>query len=689
MSYSREQLKIETQAIGNDENQDVLTVSSTLTAYYLDHCEITVPKANRFFVRVNCDRLMSDVISARTAPYKNELLHQELAAGYKARAYTGEYDFGHTSADWESVISLGIFGLRERIADYAKRNAQDSEKANFYRAALKVYDSGLSFIRRAAQQARAAGKEEMADGLDRLTTHAPATLFEAMQTTLIYYTMQHMAEGANLRTLGRLDSLYLAFYNRETDQDYVKGLIADFLAEIDLLGADSNIPFALGAAYRSIGTSYTPLTKLFISAYRNANCKNTKFHLLCRHDIPTDILEEAFCSIREGNNSLIFMSDERIIQSLIRLGEHEADAQDYHVVGCYECGGKDELTCSCNARVNLPKAIEYAFTGGVDMLTGEQIGMENSGNFESFDEFLGEVLRQMEHLARCAMRMTEYYERHYSEIFAAPVLSSTYVSALEKGGDLYRDSSAKYNNSSLNALGLATAVDSLAAIRKLVFEDKEMSLAQVKEMLKTNWKGNELIRLRIKNRFPKYGVGDAKTDCLASHIVEHLAKTVNRKPNARGGVWRLGTFSIDWRWEFGEKTAASANGRLAGEPLSQNTGATFGADKEGATAHMRSVASIDSTNTPNGSVLDLDLHISAAEGQSGLHALVAGLRTYFELGGFAVHYNILDAQTLERAKACPEDYPNLQVRLCGWNVLFSSLSDREKDEFIARFATRG
>ena len=150
----------------------------------------------------------------------------------------------------------------------------------------------------------------------------------------------------------------------------------------------------------------------------------------------------------------------------------------------------------------------------------------------------------------------------------------------------------------------------------------------------------------------------------------------------------MGLFSIDWRWELGEKCAASADGRKTGETLSQNSGATFGADREGATAHLLSVASIDSTNTPNGTIADLDLHTSAVRGSNGLRSMVATLKTYFDLGGFAVHYNVLDTQVLREAKAHPDRYPNLQVRLCGWNVLFNTLSEREKDDFIARSVTR-
>ena len=233
-------------------------------------------------------------------------------------------------------------------------------------------------------------------------------------------------------------------------------------------------------------------------------------------------------------------------------------------------------------------------------------------------------------------------------------------------------------------MGLATAADSLAAIRKAVFEDKVVTLDRFIQILRDDFKGEEYLRLLLKNKYPKYGQGDERTDRLAQDIVDILVSTICRKPNAKGGNYRLGLFSINWRWAFGAKTAASADGRHSGEPFSQNASASVGADREGATMHLLSASRLDTINTPNGTIVDIDLHSSAVRGERGLDALVTSLDAYFALGGFAVHYNVLDTEILNDAKLHPEKYPNLQVRLCGWNVLFSTLSEKEKDEFIAR-----
>lgn len=682
MSLSREELlRGVKKLIDGSDCVDVMKCDADILVFLLDNCEIEIPRENRYFVRVNCAGITAAIAEERRKRFAHLIEEAGLSDGEAARAYTGACDFGHTSAEWDSVISLGIYGLGERVAHYAEQGHEVRE--GFYESTLRVYDAALRFISRCAERAADMGRDEMAQGLRNISRGDPTCLYEAIQTSVIYYSLQQYFDGTHLRTLGRLDRLLYPYYQK-TDKGEAKVMLRDYIAEIDRFGATANMPFAIGGSDASGSCIFNELSYALLHTYGEMDTANTKLHILCTKDTPEDILKEAFVYIRDGKNSIVFMSDGRIIESLEKQGIEHADAVRYHIVGCYECGGEGELTCSCNARVNIPKALELALNGGADMLTGKLIGLGNDRRFDSFEELYGEFERQLRYLCRCAMTVTDIYEAHYPEIHSAPILSGTYKSALERGGDLYLDHTAKYSNSSLNAVGLATAADSLAAIKKAVFEDKTVTLSELTEILRSDWCGREPLRLLIKNKYPRFGTGDAATDEIARSIVDLLSDTVSCKPNAKGGSWRLGLFSIDWRWDFGEKTAASADGRHSGETLSQNTSASFGADREGATAHLISVARLDTSKTPNGAIVDVDLHSSAVRGENGIRALVSTLKTYFELGGFAVHYNVLDTDTLLDARKNPDKYPTLQVRLCGWNVLFSSLCEREKDEFIAR-----
>lgn len=683
MSLTREEIVNYIENVIEPKKCDTLQKDCEILEYMFDNCTITVLEENRFFVCVNTDGIQPGMISKRIQKFSSMMSDNGLDLGFETMAYTGLYDYSHTTAEWDSVIGLGIWGIKQRIVKYAEYHKNDEKKQYFYSNILRVYDAILRFMKRASETALLSDKQEMATGIKNLCEKEPQNLFEAMQTSIIYYTLQHMFEGTTLRTLGRLDGLFYPFYINE-NEDIRKTMLVDYLKEIDRLKAPSNIPFAIGGTDIAGNSLINKLSYDIIDAYDEAMTNNTKFHLLCSENTPEDIIKNALNSVRNGNNSIVFMSDEKIIESLVKQGAEYEDAVDYHVVGCYECGANGELTCSCNARVNIPKALEYALNGGKDMITGKLVGLENDGNFDSYEQVYSEFERQLVYLSNCAMKATDLWESHYNEFHSAPILSGTYRSSLERGGDLYCDYAAKYNNSSVNAIGLGTAVDSLTAIKKAVFDDKMLTLDEFTQVLKANWEGREPLRILIKKRFPKFGQDNPDVDFIAKNIVKKLSETISVKPNAKGGVYRLGLFSIDWRWEMGEKTAASADGRLCGETLSQNTSASFGVDKYGATAHLKSVAAIDASDTPNATIVDIDMHSSATVGDNGLNAMTASLKTYFELGGFAVHYNVLDTEVLKDAKLNPDKYPNLQVRLCGWNVLFSSLSEKEKDEFIAR-----
>ncbi|MBQ4324011.1 MAG: hypothetical protein IJC19_08720 [Clostridia bacterium] len=662
------------------ETEDAYRADCENVAFLLDHCEIAVPAENRFFVQVNCGGVQREIYRLREAPFKGLWADHGLLDGIRCGAYTGNHDFGHTSTCWDQLLTFGIYGLYKRVEEFSEETRQDPRKQEFYENLLSVYQAVFRFLRRAAECARSCGKAEMADGILHLISGSPRTMFEAMQTVFIYYTLQQMFDGSPLRTLGRLDGTLFPYYVGREQED----LFCDFLTELDRIKADANLPFALGGTDAEGKDLINELSYFLLDCYTKLSTKNIKLHLLCSKNTPKEFVCNALDSVREGKNSIVFLSDEKVIESLIRQGADPLDAAKYHVVGCYECCADQEVPCSCSARVNIPKALELALNGGADLRTGKQILPFERTEFKSFSDLYDRFVSVLQELCRRGMKTTDLMEAHYKKVHASPIYTSANIHALRKCGDVYADFAAKYNNSSLNAFGLATAVDSLVAIRKLVYEDHTMTLTELIDVLRSDWEGRESLRLLIRNRFPKYGNGDPSVDVFAGRIADALYEAVGGVPNAKGGIWRLGLFSINWRWEFGAKTAASADGRRCGEPLSQNSGATFGSDREGATAHLSSVCAIDASKTPNGTIADLDLHASSVKGENGLKTMYATLKTYFEKGGFAVHYNVLDTEVLKAARKDPSAYPNLQVRLCGWNVLFATLSDQEKDEFIAR-----
>lgn len=655
-----------------------------IVAFLLDNCEIIVPEASKFFVGTNVGkdgkRIHRVMKVERYKPIRPQVYTDEWRAGHHNYAFAGGDDFGHTAPVWESIMKLGLGGLKKRIEE----RKGPAVNPDFAPGLIKIYEAAERFMYRAADAAEAAGKPQMAQGIRNLAVNPPSNLFEGFQMTLVFYCLQQFFDATDIRTMGRLDQLLQPFYLQEPDKEYVRSLAYDYMLEIDALQAAANMPFALAGTDGKGVSQVNDMSYVLLEAYSRTKLSETKLHILCNADMPKDFMYMCMDCVKNGGNSLVFINNKQMVDGLVKLGIDRDDAAAYAIVGCYESSAREEIPCSCNARMSLPKALEVTLHGGYDAMTGALLGYERPVDFATFDALFEAFDANVKKFAQGAMDVTNGLERYYPVTHASPFFSSCLAACVEKGADAYADFGAAYNNSSINVIGMGTVVDSLYTIRKLVYEDKRMTLQELIRILDSNWEGQEILRGIIRNKLPKYGVGNKEVDCLATRVFDRLSMHINNVPNVKGGVYRLGILSIDWRKNWGENTAASADGRYKGETLSQNASATFGMDKEGPTGQILSVASMDGSDAVNGLVLDIDMHSSAVRGENGTNVLVATLETMLQVGAQTVHYNILDTETLRDAQVHPEKYPNLQVRMCGWNVLFTHLSKKSQDEFIAR-----
>lgn len=673
------------------EGEDAMLTDTAMTEFILDNCEIFFTPESTFFCQTD--------LGHDNYPQYFEVLHPRFAKEFQpfatehyqnmmqTKTLDMRFDFGHTCPNWPDIISLGFAGLKERVRSYAQAEANaaqpDPRKERFYTCVLRVYTAAERFIQRVIQKAEAEARMQIAAGLRNLLTAPPQNLFEGFQMLLLYHFLQHFAEETWIRTFGRVDSLLYPFYGSSTIEE-ARDMVSAFLREINDHGMSENQPFALGGTDREGRDLINELSYLFIEEYKKLKPPFVKIHVLCSDHTPEAFLRSALDGVRNGANSICFFGDAVLKRALLRLGVAQEDTIDYHVDGCYECGGYGELTSPATGRISIAKAIELTLNNGNDMLTGCRLGLPVTAIPDTFEAFYAEFLRQLQYLADSAKQYIDAMERLYPRLHAGLFYSSGFEEYVTAGKDVFVNFGAKYNNTSVCGIGLGTAVDSLMAVKKIVYEDRLMTFAELSDLMKRNWEGQEALRLTAKNKFPKYGMGDKEVDAYAVDLVEHLAAMLNAVPNAKGGVYRLGLHSITVRWTMGAALAATPDGRLAGESTSLNTGASFGADRNGVTGHILSVTSLDATYAPNSVTLDLDLHASAVKGEEGLHALYATLKTYLDRGGFSIHYNVLDTDTLRAAQEHPENYPNLQVRLCGWNARFTRLSKEMQDEYIAR-----
>ena len=700
MSLSELQEECE-KIVAKDGTLPRMLIKAELLSFILRNAQIEVNPLEWFADKINHGGI---VVNVRTK-WKEEVdaceMKQCLSENYAAQkqmVYTGDVDFSHTSPDWDAIMELGIPGLlarvrTERDKKIAIGNMTD-EQEQFYAACEMVYEAVLVYINRLSAEAERLSQEHekmalVAENLRCLTERAPRTLFEAMQLTFIFYYLQTYVEGENVRSLSGLDQLYYRFYKSDLESErytaeQIRELIKYYFYKFYALEAIANTPFYLAGVDRDGKGIINELTYLLLDVYDELNINDPKLHIRCYRGIPDELLKKALEMIRNGRSSIVFMNDEVVIQGLVNLGQKPEEARHYAPIGCYEPAslGK-EVPCTSNARINVTKAVELAVNDSRDLLTGEKYWDIDGLAFEDFEGFYAAVKAHLANAVSHTMDIVNSYERYYSKIIHAPLFSATMQEAVESGKDLYAGG-AKYNNSSINIVSIADAIDSIVAVKKAVYEEKLVTLSQFAEILRNNWAGHEDLQRRCIGVYPKYGNNCEEVDTVLADLTSYLCGLINNKPNGRNGVYRCGFFSIDGYIALGEKAGAAPNGRLARVPLSKNVCAVEGQDKNGVTDLIHTVTKIDFTQVPNGTALDLMLHTSAVQGEEGLTAMLGLLKVFLLQGGIGIQINVLSPDVLKKAQQNPEHYRTLQIRLCGWNVYFVNLSRLEQDEFIRR-----
>ena len=664
-----EALFSELMAIYDSEPYEILGKGKALK-YFLERVELFVNEADIFAdLSVN----ENTPLRIRKEVYFN--FHKkkgEAKSLTNKGAIFANGDYGHTSPDWERLLNLGITGLISEAEQYLKKaDITDGQRA-FYTSVKLSYEGILAFVKRLCDEVGKSDAQNCkfaAKNLLALTKGAPENIAEAMQLFFIYYVVQQKHDGAVLRSLGEVDTLLYPYYVKnlksgEFSDEELRELIRYFLFKWYTMKQEANIPFDLS-------DKSNELTYIILEEYVKLGIHDPKLHIKCTERTPEKLIKFVMNAIRSGSSSFVFMNHRVIKESLEKIGVKVDGAEDYTLVGCYEplVVGK-ELACTVNGKISMPMATELVMN---DVLMGKSI--------ETYEDFENEVKAVIKHFIDVSVEEINTIEKKYPKIFQSPTLSGTFESCMEKGLDIY-SGGAVYNNSSICCFGLATLVDELLAVKNIVYTDKTLSLTELANTLKNNWHGREELRLAMKNSIQKYGNGYPEADELAADIVRFLSENLNGRENGRGGVYRLGLFSIDWIFKYGAALGASADGRFAGEPVSKNLSASVGMDRKGITGLMRSVLKQDHTLAPNGAVLDISLHPTSVSGEEGIEIMKSLLSLYFNGGGYALQMNVVGRETLEAAQKDPEKYKNLQIRLCGWNVYFTELDVEVQNQLI-------
>lgn len=640
------------------------------------------------------DKLFSgNIISNQRNVWQNEVIEKFLSNEFRKKTdarekygtYSANSDFGHTSPNSKLLLEVGFAGLLRRVEEAAAKNGLNEKQKDFYNSCIVTLNAILTYLCRLADAIEPFNKNN-AIALKNLTIQAPSNIYEAMQLLIAYFFFHEYVGGTRVRTLGRLDVLLYPFYKKDIEngtftKEEIKEMLKFFLNKFWAAKVPFDLPFCLGGIDPDGNEVTNEISYLIVETYNELDIHSPKIHIRVSDNTPASFVKLVLSCIRGGNSSFVFVNDRIGIKSLMDVGIEEKDAMDYVPIGCYDPAVWGvEIGCTGNGGVNLAKAVELVITDGVDFKTGELCGIK-TGKINSYEEFISAIKKQIKFLSECAMDYIVKIEQHYDKINPDPLLSSMYDYSINQGIDVY-EGGAKYNNSSLYYWCIASLVDSIAAVKKLVYEDKDVTFDELCDILKNNWVGYERLRFKAQNECEKYGNNSALADSLTVEISDFVSEISNNHPNGRGGVFKTALFSIDHYVHLGKKTMATPDGRLSGEILSKNLCSSVGMDKKGITALINSVTKMDLSKFPTGSVLDILLHPSAVKGDDGLDAFCGILYTYFKKGGFAMHGNVFNPEDLKAAQKNPEKYKNLQVRVCGWNAYFVNLSKEEQDAFI-------
>lgn len=608
-------------------------------------------------------------------------------------------DFDHSVPDWDAVFELGFSGLRQRA-----RNCRREREAGFtltdeaaeyfdaieitYKAIIEMMERFYSYtIEHADGNLRML---EVGKCLRQLIEGAPRNTFEVLQLIYLYFIFSEHIDHMQVRSLSNLDQTLYPYYKNDLENGtytelQIRELIDYFLMQYASINNYWGHPFYLGGTKSNGESKINELSFLILEEFEKLDICSPKIQLKIADNTPPDFLEKALNMVRSHNSSLVFVSEKNIKRAMMGLGFSEDEARECDINGCYEYNVKAREVKTGPVYLNLLKPVELVFNNGIDPSSGIKCGCE-TGEVESlasFSDFYKAYIKQLEFILESSFKCVDEFEQYLHLTNPANVFSATIENSLRTARDAFAHGSV-YNNTIILHTGLASAADSLAAIRQLVYEGREVSLSEMKKILASDWQRYENLRLKILNSKQRFGNGCGEVDSIAEAIGRFCSNKINMRPNSRGGFYKAAMHSARTFITLGELTGATPDGRKKGDEMSKNISPVMGMDVNGVTALLNSVSQIDSALFPEDYALDVMLHPATTEGDEGLEAMKNLVRVYMDRNGASIHFNIFDANVLLEAQRHPEKYRGLQVRVCGWNVRFTDLCKEEQDAYIKR-----
>ncbi len=627
---------------------------------------------------------------------------------------------GHMILGHKQILREGFAGVKARALSRMSRASeeQDPDGRAFLEAVVLSCDAIHRFAARYAREAerlanatdepaRRSELLEVAERCRHVPFHPPRDFREAVQAFWLTQVGAAVAYGmGGIFAVGRLDQHLYPFYAKDKSEGrltdaqalaWIEELLIKLSANVLLLpmvgkrtsselGADSCAP-TVGGLTPEGTDAVNELSYLVLDAFTHVKSLGNPFMIRLSQQSPRAFWAKALQAHRDTSGAALFC-DEVTIEALEGCGTRTADARDYGVIGCVEpTGDGNTFGCTSGNDISLVGALEMTLLNGYLRIMGKRVGPKTGDprRFATFDEFMAAFKRQVVFMVDLVVKATDLKDQAYLAEFPSPYVSATLDGCVDHARDMTAGG-ATYNYNSVSARGLGTVADSLAAIRHVVFDRRELSMGELIGVLNRNFRRAESVRRRLLNDAPKYGCDDDRADDIAKEVAEFFCREVSRHPTIRGGVYRPSFFSYGMHVLEGLFLGATPNGRRAGEPVSNSFSPANGSERKGPTAMLRSVAKINHALIANGCAVNMKLMPSLLEGASSIDKAVALVKGYFAMGGMEVQFNVVSNETLRDAQRHPDRHRGLVVRVSGYSAYFTDLGRPLQDEIISRTA---
>lgn len=628
--------------------------------------------------------------------------------------------------DYEKVLKVGFNGIKSEALEKLKELDEfspinNTEKIPFLEAIINVSNAIIIWAKRHGDLASELAQKESdnirkseLEKIAEICYHVPANparnFHEALQSQWFTQMFSRIEQKTGtIISNGRMDQYLYSYYKNDVEEGILDdekvlellGCVWTSMAQfIDLYLSNTGGAFNEGYAHWEAVTiggqtkdgldATNELTYLFLQSKRQFPLNYPDLAARIHTRAPRRYLFEVAETIKEGSGFPKLINDEEVVPLLLSKGATFEEAYDYAVSGCAEARmpNRDTYTSPC-AYINFAAAIEMALYNGKMKKYGDEVLGVETGNpeeFKSFHEFLNAYLIQQKNFLKHAFIQQYEIIKLRQEHFAAPLSSSLHKLCLENYKDIHNPKiEGGIDLGYFEFIGYGTVIDSLVAIKKVIFEDKKISMRELINALENNFKGYEKVRQLLINA-PKYGNDDEYADSIGRILDLEALKFTEKYSKELGVHLDLRYVPFTSHVPFGKVVSATPNGRFSGTPLADGSSASHGADKNGPTAILLSNFESKNYGFKNRAarLLNIKLSPSCVKGEAGTEKLVSFIQTWCDLKLWHLQFNIINKETLIEAKKNPEKYRNLLVRVAGYSAYFVELSEELQNDIIER-----